>query len=228
MAYNASVRQIFSMVVLLVGTVSCVSGDGDDAPDRARTDAAIEASSDGAAVDGGPIFPTDDANVEDTAASGETASKCGVPGLACCPGSVCSVGYCFAETCYAKPTGVEEGSDPGMCSDLGVTHIKPAFFARFTVTGRPTALAHRMYKKVSCSGATTKEAPGSPFSLGATGMYSETLENTATTDCANGNLGRYEVWFVVDGQETTHNVTSVFNSACSTYATCGSVTSACP
>ena len=213
-------RTLLAAIVFLVG---CVSGDGDDGPSRPRTDAASDAS-----LDSDPIFPTDDASVADTSMPSDTAPTCGVPGLACCAGSTCTDGYCFADKCYPKPTGVEEGSDPGMCSDLGVTHAKPAFFARFTVTGRPTAIAHRMYKKISCPSAMTAEAPGSPFSLGTTGVYSESLENTATSDCTNGNLGRYEVWFVVDGQETTHHITSVFNSACSTYATCGTVTSACP
>lgn len=224
-------RRLLALALFL--QVGCVSGGGDTTPGPGRNDAASETATD-AVTDSSPIFPTEDGSADDTAPSSDTAPPsdtaptCGVPGMTCCPGSACSVGYCFAGTCYDKPTGVEEGSDPGMCSDLGVTHVKPAFFARFTVRGRPGALAHRMYKKVSCPGATTAEAPGSPFSLGPTGMYSETLENTATSDCANGNLGRYEVWFVVDGQETTHHVTSVFNSACVLYATCGTVTSACP
>ncbi len=231
----------------LVVTLGCVSG-----ADSGRTTdtgpASAETSSEAGESEAGTIFPNDDATADETSAGDTSAADttataadtattdtktsdtatCGATGGACCPGATCANGYCLLGACHAMPTSVEEGSDPGRCSDLGVTHVKPAFFARFTVTGRVNAVAHRMYKKVSCAGATPSEAIGSPFNLGATGTYSAALENTATTDCANANLGRYEVWFVVDGQETTHQLTAVFNSTCVTYATCASVANACP
>lgn len=181
------------------------------------TDSFADSSADSAAPDTGV----------DTGVIIDTAPSCGTPGLACCSGA-CSSGYCFSGNCYEKPTCIEEGSDPGMCSDLGVTHVKPAFFARFTVKGRPGASAYRYYKKVSCAGATAKVTPDSPFTLATDGTFTYVIENTTTPSCTNANLGRYEVWMVIDGVETTHQFTSVFNSLCPTYSTCASAASACP
>jgi hypothetical protein len=230
--------------VLVVASIAsmlfaCSSASGSGANGK---DSTVGGDAGDDTLEGDGIFPVDDGSSRDTNDApvvvdtgtgvdtippADTTASCGTPSLPCCAGS-CSVGYCNGGTCWDKPSVVEEASDPGLCADLGVTHVKPAFFERFTIHGRPGATAYRYYIKTSCAGATAKVTPDSPFTLDATGTYTETIENTATPDCTNGNLGVYEVWIVVDGIESAHHVESVFNSMCPTYATCGSVTSACP
>ena len=226
---------MLSVFAVLLG---CVSGAGN--VDNPSVDARGDVAE--APVDG-TLFPLDDANdetrdtaappedtapVPDTTVTPDTTPTCGGVGEPCCTGVCSSANYCFSGTCYSKPYAVEEGSDPGVCSDLGVTHIKPAFFARFIIHGRPTAMAYRYYMKVSCGDTTPKLAPGSPFTIASDGTYTFTIENTATGDCTNGNLGRYEAWFVIDGQETKHQYTAVFNSLCTAWKTCALGATACP
>jgi hypothetical protein len=122
---------------------------------------------------------------------------------------------------------LEETSDAGLCGDLGVTHVMPAFLGRFTIHGRPGATVTRWATKISCPSPTPTQV-GGPWTLNAGGTYSETIENTATASCTHGALGRYDVWVIVDGQESVHQVVSYFNSACPTYSTCASVGNACP
>lgn len=218
--------------LLSVLAVSCVAGGGDTAPDPKDA-----ASSDAAGGDGSSIFPTEDAAVGEDAATADAgdagvvadATTCGVAGKPCCAGDACGSGaYCFAALCWNRPSATEEGSDPGRCSDLGKTHVSPAFFARYTVRGRPGAKAYRYYVKVSCGSAPPSLTPESPLTIGADGTYTFTMENTATTDCANANIGQYEVWFVVDGIETAHQLVSAFNSTCPSVATCAAAATACP
>jgi hypothetical protein len=237
-------RSAVVVVVAFVAStiVACSGASGSGASGNKDSSAGDDAGDD--TLEGDGIFPVDDGSTHDSSSSDTTSvvdtgsapdtivppsdtSSCGTPSLPCC-GGACTIGYCNGGTCWANPTVVEEASDPGVCADLGVTHVSPAFFERFTIHGRPGATAYRYYIKTSCPGATAKVTPDSPFTLDATGTFTETIENTATADCTNANLGVYEVWIVVDGVESAHHVDSVFNSMCPTYATCGSVGSACP
>jgi hypothetical protein len=232
---------VASMIVAWTSACSSASGSGSNGGGDSNVPLdGGDAGGDDTTNGDGVIFPVDDGSARDTSdvAIDTTPppidttppppdTPCGTPGLTCCGGS-CSVGYCYGGTCMDDPTVVEEASDPGLCADLGVTHVTPAFFERFTIHGRPGATAYRYYIKKSCAGATAKITPDSPFTLDSTGTYTETIDNTATSDCTNANLGVYEVWIVIDGVESAHHTESVFNSMCPTYATCGSVTSACP
>jgi len=231
------VRRFLTLALVLLS--GCVGGGGD-----------VQSGTKDASADGGDgpldgtLFPLDDANDEtvdstgvdttaspDTTPTPDTSPTCGAVGQPCCSGSVCNSGnYCYSGsgTCFEKPWAVEEGSDPGACADLGVTHIKPAFFERFIVHGRPGALAYRYYIKVSCGTSAPKLTPESPLTITGDGTYTFVIENTATSDCTNGNLGKYEVWFVVDGQETKHLYQTVFNSLCTSVKTCALGATACP
>lgn len=207
----------------------CVSGDG-DAGGASAKDAGRDTN---VAIDGA-IFPVDDSAVADDAAdeAGEaavdaTAPSCGVPGKPCCAGDACGAGsYCNTALCWALPTAVEETSDPGGCGDLGKAHPAPAFVSRYTIRGRPGAKAYRYFVKVSCGSAPPSLAGESPLTIGVDGTYTFTISTgAADTDCKNANLGRYEVWFVVDGQETKHQFASYFNSTCTT---CAAAATLCP
>ncbi|MBI2389783.1 MAG: hypothetical protein HYV09_09345 [Deltaproteobacteria bacterium] len=225
------------VALLSILAVSCVAGGGDTAPDP-KDAASSDTTDDTTGNDGSSIFPVEDAAAFDDASTSDAvdtgsavadATTCGVAGKPCCAGDACGTGsYCFAALCWNRPTATEEGSDPGRCSDLGKTHVSPAFFARYTVRGRPSAKAYRYYVKVSCGSAPPSLTPESPLTIGADGTYTFTMENTATTDCANANLGRYGVWFVVDGIETAHQLVTAFNSTCTSVATCAAAATACP
>jgi len=228
MRYDRPVRVV--VLAAVFASVGCVSGDGHTV-DRAA-DAADAATDTLSSVDGS-IFPVEDSATEDSAAGdtavADTVPTCGVAGKPCCTGDACGSGtYCSSALCWNLPSATEEGSDPGACGDLGKTHASPQYLARFTIRGRPGAKAYRYYVKVSCGSAPPSLTPESPLTIGSDGSYTFTIENTATTDCANKNLGRYEVWFVVDGHETTHQFTTVFNSTCSAVATCAAAATACP
>ncbi|MGZ3423695.1 MAG: hypothetical protein ACXWUG_06885 [Polyangiales bacterium] len=211
----------FFVASLMAG---CSANGGGDQTGKPTSDA----TSDTATTGDGSIFPTEDAmdetDASDSAMSAETAPTCGMPTQPCC-GTSCSTGYCHSGTCYATPEDIEETSDTGLCADLGVTHVAPAFFERFTIHGRPGASAYRYYKKISCAGATAMIAPGSPMTLASDGSYSYVIENTANTDCSNANIGKYEVWAVVDGVESAHHEVSNFNSSCTT---CAGAATLCP
>lgn len=216
MRYDEPVRWIAA--IAMVSSLGCVSGGGDTVTQPA--DAAVDTFS---SVDGN-IFPVEDSATEDTA-----PPTCGVAGKPCCTGDACGAGtYCNGALCWALPTAIEEGSDPGACGDLGKTHVAPEFLARYVVKGRPGAKAYRYFVKVSCGSSPPSLTPESPLTIGSDGTYTFTLENTASTDCANANLGRYEVWFVVDGHETTHQFDSVFNSTCPSVSTCAAAATICP
>jgi hypothetical protein len=217
-------------LVIACFTVSWTASGGGDGITKPGSDAAVDG--DAAAVGDGSIFPTEDADHEETGSDSavdstspvDTAPTCGTPSLPCC-GTSCSTGYCNGGTCWAQPDVIEETSDPGLCADLAVTHGAPAFFMRFTIHGRPGALAYRYAKKISCAGAVAMVTPESPMTLKSDGSYSFTIENTANADCANANIGKYEAWIVVDGVETTHHEVSVFNSGCTT---CAAASTLCP
>ena len=186
----------------------------------------------------GTIFPTEDATDDtgsesaiDTGSAVDTsgpmvdAKVCGTPGKACC-GTSCSVGYCHSGTCFANPTVTEETTEAALCGDLGVTHAKPlGYLERYTIEGRPGALAYRYARKVSCAGSVAMVTPESPLTLDASGSYTLAVDNTASADCASGTIGKYEAWVVVDGIESAHNAVTFFNSKCTTCAAAGSL---CP
>lgn len=214
----------------------CVSGDGDTVS-RPGTDSGTSSDTSGS-LDGS-IFPVDDGAVDDTSAvtdsaavdsvAPETTPSCGVVGKPCCTGDVCGGGtYCNAALCWPLPTATEETSEPSLCGNLGATHVAPSFLARYAVRGRPGAKAYRYYIKTSCGSAPPSLTAESPLTIGTDGQYTFTIENGADTNCTNANLGRYEVWFVVDGHETAHNFVSVYNSTCPSVSTCAAAASFCP
>lgn len=132
-------------------------------------------------------------------------------------------------TCLAKPTVTEEGGEgsvPEACADLGITHAAPAFLYRYTVTGRPGAKVNRWAKKVSCVGAKEAITLESPLTIGTTGTVTFVIDNAASTDCTNGNIGRYEAWVEVDGVMSDHHFGTFFNSKCA--QTCASAATICP
>lgn len=213
--------------------IGCTASGGADGTGKPVTDAATADSESGTSGDGS-IFGADDTDpadgeIVDTGAAidgttTDTAPACGAPTQPCC-GASCSVGYCHSGTCYAAPEVIEEASDPGPCANLAVTHAAPAFFMRFTVHGRPGALAYRYAKKISCAGAVPMVTPESPLTLKADGSYVFTIENTADTSCSNANIGKYEAWIVVDGVESAHHEVTAYNSGCTT---CAAAATLCP
>jgi hypothetical protein len=220
---------------LLVACVAigCTASGGGD-PGKTTVDAAVADSESGTSGDGS-IFGTEDTDstdtevddtgmAADTSAPMDSAPACGAPTQPCC-GTSCSVGYCYSGTCYAPPEVIEETSDPGLCANLAVTHASPSFFMRFTIHGRPGALAYRYAKKISCTGAVAMVTPESPLTLKSDGSYVFTIENTADTSCSNANIGKFEAWIVVDGVETAHHEVSVYNSGCTT---CAAAATLCP
>lgn len=226
--------------VLVSTMVGCATASGGPvASDADKTDTSVEG--------GDALFPIDDASDDaidtadgttDTGSSSDTGTPidtgpaCGAIGQPCC-GSTCAAGaYCYATQCLANPklvTSSPDGTFAGAdCADLNVTHAAPSYFQKVVITGRPTAMAYRYYRKTSCGDTIGKLVPGGGVPLDATGVYVFTIENTADPSCTNGNLGIYESWVVVDGIETPHGFNRIFSSGCSTYSTCASVGSACP
>lgn len=236
--YNCSLMKPIGFVLVALTLGCSASGGGDPvgfSDTGARADASSETPSDTSIEDttdptGDAIFPLDDTAVTETAADTTTddTSTCGAVGKPCC-GTTCSVGYCYMGTCLAKPTVVEEGGEssvPELCADLGVTHAPPAFLTRYTVTGRPGATVHRWAKKVSCVGAKAFITAESPLTITAAGTVSFKIENLASTVCTDANIGRYEVWVVVDGAESDHHFGTFYNSSCG--QTCKSAAGICP
>lgn len=228
--YDDDVRAV--ALLLLSLATGCVSGDGDTVtrPSDSGTVSDTFGSLDGSIfpVDDSAVDETGDAVVVDTTAS-EVAPSCGVAGKPCCAGDVCGGGtYCNTALCWAPPTATEETGEPSLCGDLGKAHVAPLYLSRFTIRGRPGAKAYRYYIKTSCGTAPPSLTAESPLTIGTDGQYTFTIENGVDTNCTNANLGRYEVWFVVDGHETVHNFVSVYNSSCPSVSTCAAAASFCP
>lgn len=225
------------LCVLVSTLVGCATASGGPvASDADKADSAIEG--------GDALFPLDDTSTDtgapidtgaptDTGSPIDTGPACGAIGQPCC-GSTCAAGgYCHASQCLPNPTLVTSSNDGtyggANCADLTVVHLAPSYFQKVVITGRPTAMAYRYYRKTSCGDTVGKLVPGGGVPLDATGVYVFTIENgVSDSSCTNANLGVYESWVVVDGIETPHIENRVFSSGCGSYSTCASVSSACP
>lgn len=224
--------------VLVSATVGCATASGGPVPsDADKADTTLES--------GDALFPIDDASDDGDTAPTETgdtglvdtgspdSGTCGGVGQPCCGTTCAAGGYCYSSVCQANPTLVTSSPDGtyagANCADLTVVHLAPSYFQKVVITGRPTAIAYRYYKKTSCGDTVAKLVPGGGVPLDATGVYVFTIENgVSDVGCTNANLGAYESWVVVDGIETGHIFNRVFSSGCASYATCASVTSVCP
>lgn len=218
-------------LLLVVSSLASACGTAQGGSTSIPRDALVEpdVATEDAPARADALFPTEDAApLGDGAPDAVDAASCGVPGAACCEGSVCGAGYCHEGTCYELPRLVEEGSAPDGCADLGKTHTAPQFLARWTAYGRPGATVYKFAKQVSCAGATATMTSDSPVTLGPDGKVSRTIESTASSDCTSANLGRWESWIVVDGRESAHQHLTVFNSKCLKVFTCAAAAKFCP
>jgi len=116
------------------------------------------------------------------------------------------------------------------CANLAVEHVSPDFLVRYTVRGRPNAPVLKYNAHLSCgkTGGVAFESMNGDQMLDANGELVFDLTNMPQTDCADDDVyGLYESWAVVDGIETNHVQTTLFNSSCTAFDTCTKAQSFC-
>lgn len=136
--------------------------------------------------------------------------------------------YEYQGSCYPKPVLTMRDGSGGACSNLGVDHGNPDYLVRTTITGRPGATVQIFNRHTSC-GAGYEVAPESGAVIPASGVWTQTIESSASSDCAafGGLYGRWSKYAVVDGQTSNTRNISFYNSQCGEVSTCGTAFNYC-